>query len=120
MALEKNITPILILLYVILSFFNYSIIDEDAFIYFRSVENTISGNDYAFNPGIRIESCSSIIWYGFLCLLGAVGTNLLTASKLLGIACGCLSIMVTVATDHIFHRPEIDKCVFIDNTVIEK
>ena len=82
-SLERKISVALILLYLLLAFFNYSIIDEDAFIYYRCIENILSGNGYTFNPGIRIEAGSSITWVFLLCVLGIMGMNLLTASLLL-------------------------------------
>jgi len=86
-----------IALYIALSLFNYSIIDEDAFIYFRCVDNMLTGNGYAFNPGDPVEACSSLTWYVLLCLTGSMGMNALLASKFLGIVFGCLSIFVVIA-----------------------
>lgn len=50
---------IMLCVYAGLSFFMSSIIDEDAFIYFRCAENILQGNGYVFNPGgEHIEACS--------------------------------------------------------------
>ena len=91
---EKKIVFAIIILYVCFSLFNYSLIDEDAFIFFRCVEDVISGYGYSFNPGEKIEACSSLTWFFLLCLFRALDFNLLTTSKILGIVCGCLSIFL--------------------------
>lgn len=91
---EKKIVITIIALYVCFSTFNYSIIDEDAFIYFRCVENAINGYGYSFNPGEKIEACSSLTWFFLLCLFGAFDFNVLLTSKITGIICGCLSIFL--------------------------
>ncbi len=83
---------IIILFYFCFSLFNYSHIHEDAFIYFRCIENAVNGNGYAFNPGDRIEACSSITWLFLLIPFLKSGFNLLIASKILGIVFGCLSL----------------------------
>ena len=79
---EKQIVLATIVLYICCSLFNYSIIDEDAFIYFRCVENAINGYGYSFNPGEKIEACSSLSWFFLLYLSRVLGCNLLTFSKI--------------------------------------
>ena len=91
---KKVILLVIILLYICLSLFNYSFITEDAFIYFRFVENLINGYGCAFNPGEKIEACSSMSWLFLLTALGGFDFPILTAAKVLGIICGCFSLFL--------------------------
>ena len=86
---------ILIVLYAGLSFFMGSIIDEDAFIYFRCAENILQGNGYVFNPGgEHVEACSSITWLYMLAMAGWLGFNIIISAKVLGILCGAVSLIL--------------------------
>jgi hypothetical protein len=78
--------------------------DEDSFIFFRCAENIVSDHGYSFNAGDRIEACSSVTWLFLLIVLLKSGWNLLTASKLLGIVFGCLSLILIYAISRCFTR----------------
>ncbi len=93
---------IIILFYFCFSLFNYSFVEEDAFIYFRCAENIISGHGYSFNAGYRIEACSSLTWLSLLILFLKSGCNILIASKILGIVLGCLSLLLIYAITRCF------------------
>ena len=84
----------IIIFYIIFSLFNYSFITEDAFIYFRIAEYLIKGYGYVFNPGERIEVCSSLNWLFLLTLFRGLGFNILTISKILGIILGSFSLLL--------------------------
>ena len=86
---------LLIVLYAGLSFFMSSIIEEDAFIYFRCAENILQGNGYVFNPGgEHIEACSSVTWLFTLVVVGWLGFNIIISAKVLGILCGAVSLIL--------------------------
>ena len=98
----RTIIFIIILFYICFSLFNYSPIEEDAFIYFRCAENIINGHGYSFNAGTRIEACSSLIWLYLLIPFLKLGCNILTVSKILGIVLGCLSLLSIYAITRYF------------------
>ena len=85
---------IIIVFYIIFSLFNYSFITEDAFIYYRIAEYLVEGYGYVFNPGERIEVCSSLNWLFLLTVFRGLGFNILTTSKILGIILGCSSLLL--------------------------
>ena len=76
---------IIVFFYFLFSLLNYSYIAEDAFIYFRFAENLVAGYGYVFNPGERVEGCSSVTWLFLLTFFRSLGFNILTISKILGI-----------------------------------
>ncbi len=81
--------------YVLVSFFIGSIMDEDAFIYFRCAENIVQGYGFVFNPGgERIEACSSVTWLLLLALFRWLGFNIVISAKVLGIILGALSLVL--------------------------
>ena len=93
---KTGFTTIIIIacFYIVFSLLNYSHINEDAFIYFRFVENLVHGHGYVFNPGERIEGCSSVTWLFLLTLFRILGFNILTTSKILGILFGSISLFI--------------------------
>ena len=95
---------ILILFYFCFSLFNYSFVEEDAFIYFRCAENIVGGHGYSFNAGSRIEACSSLTWLYLLILFLKLGCNILVTSKILGTVLGCLSLLLIYTITSCFTR----------------
>ncbi len=86
---------LIILFYVFFSLFNYSIIEEDAFIVYKYAENIADGYGQVFNRGgERIEACSTLTWLYLLTFFHALGCSLPTTSKLLGIFFGCISLFL--------------------------
>ena len=59
---------------------------DDTFIFFRYAENLAAGDGFTFNVGERVEGFSSVSWTLLLALGEWIGVNLVTWSKLLGIA----------------------------------
>ncbi len=98
---KKKVLFGVILFYIALSLFNYTIvshyttIEEDAFIYFKCAINIAEGHGYVFNRGgERIEVCSSVIWLFLLVFFKLLGFHLVTTAKFLGIFFGCLSLVI--------------------------
>lgn len=98
--MNRVLTPaaaifLVVLFYVCFSLFNYCMIEEDAFIFFRFVENIVNGNGHVFNrPDGRIEACSSLPWLYLLVLFRTFGCDLPTVSKMLGICFGGVSLLL--------------------------
>jgi len=59
---------------------------DDAFIYFRYAEQWAAGEGLVYNVGQRVEGFSSFPWVALLAIGAVVGVNLVTWSKILGVA----------------------------------
>ena len=91
------------LFFIFFSLFNYNYLFEDAYIYFRIVENFVAGHGYVFNPGDpHIECGSSLTWFFLLTTIRVLGLPLLTGAKIAGIIFGALSIVITYHIARIF------------------
>jgi len=84
----------IVFFYILFSILNYSSINEDAFIYFRFVENLANGYGYVFNQGERVEGCSSVTWLFLLTFFRILEFNILTVSKILGIFFGSITLFL--------------------------
>jgi hypothetical protein len=83
-------------IYLALSLVSWNQIEEDAYIYLRNAANLAEGYGYVFNRGgARIETSSSFLWLQLLTALHWLGAPMVLASKLLGIAFGLLSLVLT-------------------------
>lgn len=66
------ILKISIVLVTLVLFINRSWAGEDAFIFFRYVDNFVNGNGLVFNIGERIEGFTSPLWVFFLAILRVI------------------------------------------------
>src|SRR5690349_18363398 len=83
----------ILLVYLALSLLVFDQIEEDAFIYFRLVDNFIHGYGFAFNRGGEpVEAGSSLLWFLLLLLLWKVPLEIVISAKLLGLAMGCVAL----------------------------
>jgi hypothetical protein len=73
---------------------NLNFIQDDAFISYRYVRNFVNGRGLVFNPGERVEGYTNFLWIMLLALLASVGSNIILASKILGILSGCVVILL--------------------------
>jgi hypothetical protein len=106
----------IMLFYCGFSLFNYSSIEEDAFIVFKYAENLINGYGHVFNKGgERIEACSTLTWLYLLTLFRALGCSLPTTSKMLGIFFGCFSLFLIFKITRYFTPLERQPCHFWQN-----
>ncbi len=62
-------------------------IADDAFISLRYAERLLDGHGLTWNDGERVEGYSNLLWVLMNALLGALGCDLVTAVRVLGIAC---------------------------------
>jgi len=69
-------------------------IQDDAFISYRYVKNFLAGRGLVFNAGERVEGYTNFLWIILLALFTALGVNTILASKILGLAGGCLSLVL--------------------------
>jgi hypothetical protein len=85
----------ILLLYLGLSVVVFDQVEEDAFIYFRLVENVFHGYGVVFNRGgPPVEAGSSPLWLFLLLLLRALPLDLVITAKLLGLLMGCAALWV--------------------------
>lgn len=92
---DRIAIALVVIFYFLFSLFNYCLIEEDAFIFFRFAENIVNGNGHVFNQQDgRIEACSSLPWLYLLVFFRAGGFDLPTTSKLLGILFGGISLLI--------------------------
>ncbi|MBK9228789.1 MAG: hypothetical protein IPL67_17465 [Ignavibacteria bacterium] len=89
MIIKRTITfnlilPVLIAvsLYLCMNFFDWVI--DDLYIYFRYVDNFISGNGIVFNKGEYVEGFSSFLWFLYLSLCGMLNLPLEASAKYSG------------------------------------
>lgn len=68
---------------------------DDAYITFRFVRQWVAGNGLVYNIGEQVEGYSNLLWIILLAPLEALKFNLVTASKMLGILFGLLTLITT-------------------------
>jgi hypothetical protein len=77
----------LVLLWGVWAVLNYNL-NEDAFISFRYVENLVGGEGLVYNPGVRDEAYSNLLWILLLAVPALFGVPPEAAAAGLGILCG--------------------------------
>ena len=99
MIIKRTITfnlilPVLIAvsLYLCMNFFDWVI--DDLYIYFRYVDNFISGNGIVFNKGEYVEGFSSFLWFIYLSLCGMLNLPLEASAKYSGLAISVLNTII--------------------------
>ena len=81
-----------------------SFTQDDAFISYRYVRNLVDGHGLVFNPGERVEGYTNFLWVMVLSIFAKVGADVILTSKVLGVASGCVSLMVLYAIGLILFR----------------
>ena len=71
---------------------------DDAFIFFRYAENFSSGEGFVYNPGERVEGCTSFLWMLLLGFAALFKFDLLVFSKVFNAVLACLVIILTAGT----------------------
>lgn len=99
MIIKRKITfnlilPVLIAvsLYLCMNFFDWVI--DDLYIYFRYVDNFISGNGIVFNKDEYVEGFSSFLWFIYLSLCGSLSFPLEASAKYSGLAISVLNTIL--------------------------
>jgi len=81
-------------------YFNFT--QDDAFISFRYVKNFTQGNGLVFNSGERVEGYTNFLWIIVLSIFAELGLNIIVISKILGVACGCISLFLLYKISSLF------------------
>jgi arabinofuranosyltransferase len=84
--------PLVLFLSLALVCWHYTV--DDAFISFRCARNLAQGNGLVFNVGERVEAFSNPLWVFVLSLASLMRIDLVAASKLIGIGCGVLTLLL--------------------------
>lgn len=87
------------LLFLILTLFvvhsvSMNFTQDDAFISYRYVKNSVKGQGLVFNPGERVEGYTHFLWIILLSLFVSFGLNVMLASKILGITSGGITLIL--------------------------
>jgi hypothetical protein len=83
----RRLVLALVLLWGVWAVANYYV-NEDAFISFRYVENLVGGEGLVYNPGVRDEAYSNLLWIIILAVPALFGVPPEVAGPGLGILCG--------------------------------
>jgi hypothetical protein len=67
---------------------------DDAFITLTYAKNLLEGHGIAWNPGERVEGCSTFLWLTLISLLGRCKVELVFASQLLGLAAAMATLLL--------------------------
>jgi arabinofuranosyltransferase len=81
-------------------YFNFT--QDDAFISFRYAQNFTQGNGLVFNSGERVEGYTNFLWIIVLSIFTELGLNIIVISKILGVACGCISLFLLYRISALF------------------
>ena len=106
--MDKKITVALavILILFVVHAVSLNFIQDDAFISYRYVKNLVAGRGLVFNAGERVEGYTNFLWIILLALFTAMGINTILASKILGLAGGCLTLVLAYHMARILLREE--------------
>ncbi len=106
--MNKKIGAVLLIILIIflLHAVSCNFIQDDAFISYRYVKNLVGGRGLVFNPGERVEGYTNFLWIILLAVFTILGMNTVAASKILGLAGGCLSLLLLYRITRILLRGE--------------
>jgi arabinofuranosyltransferase len=94
MNLKVKLSLLLILAIFVIHGVSLDFTQDDAYISYRYVRNFLSGHGLVFNPGERVEGYTNFLWIILLSVLANFGLDVIIASKVLGIASGCLALFL--------------------------
>jgi len=72
----------------------YNYISDDTFIALRYADHCMHGRGLVFNLGDRVEGFTSLLWVGLLSACGALGVDLLSAARALGVLSGLMTLLL--------------------------
>ena len=82
-------------LYILLVFLSFDMVEEGAYIYFRFAANIANGFGYVFNvAGLTVESGSSVIWQLLMVLVYWLDPHIIISTKFIGMLFGLLCIVM--------------------------
>jgi arabinofuranosyltransferase len=77
---------------------------DDAFISYRYAQNFTQGKGLVFNAGERVEGYTNFFWIILLSFFASLGLDMIIVSKILGIASGCVSLILLYQISHLFFQ----------------
>jgi tetratricopeptide (TPR) repeat protein len=92
--LKVYLSLLVILTVFVLHSVSLNFTQDDAFISYRYVRNFIQGHGLVFNPGERVEGYTNFLWIILLAMFTRLGADMITASKILGVASGCIALIL--------------------------
>lgn len=98
---SKLILLVIIIIFVI-HCFSLNFTQDDAFISYRYAKNFIQGNGLVFNSGERVEGYTNFFWIIILSIFAKLGLDMITVSKILGIASGCVTLFLLHQISQLF------------------
>jgi hypothetical protein len=98
---SKFILLIIVTVFVIHSL-SLDFTQDDAFISYRYVGNFVEGNGLVFNSGERVEGYTNFLWIIILSIFAQLGLNIITVSKILGVASGCATLVLLYLVSRLF------------------
>jgi hypothetical protein len=95
----------ILIFYFVLSLLLFNQVEEDAFIYFRLVDNVVHGYGIVFNRGGEaVEAGSSLLWLLLLLLLWKVPLQIVITAKLLGLFIGSVVLWLVLCLSRLHIR----------------
>lgn len=88
---------------------HYAYVSDDAFISLRYARNFAQGNGLVYNRGERVEGFTSLLWTVALGGAGYLGFDLLATARVLGVAAGIVTILLTYRLCRRIQGAEADK-----------
>jgi len=79
---------------------------DDAYISYRYAKNFLNGWGLVFNPGERVEGYTNFLWIILLSVFSNLGLDIIIASKIVGIASGCISLFLLYKITTLLCRPQ--------------
>lgn len=86
--------PGLIAVFLIVSGKYFTWVVDDLYIYFRYVENFVSGSGIAFNRAEHVEGFSGFLWFAWLALCKSAGADLESVAKYSSLSLAVLNILL--------------------------
>ncbi len=88
-----NLSKVILIFTAFILFLKRSWVGEDAFIFFKYIDNLVHGNGLVFNIGERVEGFTAPLWVFLLSLLRALtGYNLRPMAIILGLLLSALAV----------------------------
>jgi arabinofuranosyltransferase len=92
--MRERIILLLIMAIFVIHALSMNFTQDDAYISYRYVRNYLNGDGLVFNPGERVEGYTNFLWIILLSILVQFGLDIILASKILGVASGCITLIL--------------------------
>jgi tetratricopeptide (TPR) repeat protein len=102
--MREKIILLLILTIFVIHAISMNFTQDDAYISYRYVKNFLNGHGLVFNPGERVEGYTNFLWIILLSLFAKLGLDMIIASKILGVASGCVTLFLLYQISVLFFQ----------------